>query len=134
MKRLLDRAYRRKKRVASIFRQKTEMLRWDREHYQHYPELNLSFEDYLRMDPYEAEKIRRVGIYAKRKYHAGSGSSAHKAWIGWSFYSPKDIRSAISALDAYNEFEIQNSAAHRTEAVRKANNSDRKSAKRRKLF
>ena len=125
-------SYKRRQRQVSINKARLEMLYWKKRNYI-WHEAGMSFDEYVSMEPKMVKAIHQCGRYSKKSYHCGRSSTVYNALFWYSFYSPRDIRDAHSALSAYDEFELSDEAANRSEAYRKAHNADRKAAKHRKF-
>ena len=125
-------AYKRRQRSARIRREKAAMMAAEKQQYQWNHDVGRSFEEYAATDPYMRESVHKAGFFSKRSFRGGWSSTVYRAWGCWSFYPRKDVREAVRALSAYDEYGVPDAAANKSEALRKAHDADRKSAKHRK--
>lgn len=63
------------------------------------------------LEEYWNDTFHKAGMYTKKNYHSKKSSTKR-----YSFYPMKDIRNAINALSAYDEYELPENIINREEA------------------
>lgn len=98
-------AYKRRQRNAKKQAAKKEIVRMCKRCYRG----DLSPDAYL--EEYWNDTFHKAGMYTKKNFYSNKSSAKR-----YSFYPMKDIRNAINALSAYDEYELPENIINREEA------------------